>query len=249
MPRNFVIVGTQRTGTTWLRTLLDSHPSIHCFGEVLNLDDVTEASYPKYVGAAPGRKLRHWLHRSGLLDEYLDQLLQSDSGTSAGFKLMYSMTSWYPYQFPMVLAYVRRRDLAVIHLTRQDVFRTHLSRVTARARKLWHTDKTLGARPPVAIPTATLLKSLRTLSHQDLIWRRKLAEFQPLSISYEDLVDNFDVTTGQILAYLDADSEVALNSNLKKINSDELHDVIENFEDVRDVLAGSEFAALLEDRW
>jgi hypothetical protein len=201
MPRKFVIIGSQRTGTTWLRTLLDSHPLIDCYGEVLNLDDVTDRSYPKYVREKQSGSLLHRVRRGKLLYEYLDQLLLEEPDKATGFKLMYSMTSWYPYQFPMVIRYIKQRGLAVIHLTRSNVLRTHLSRVTASASKVWHTDKVLDEKPPVIMPTDRLLRALYKIAQQDELWKNKLSELDPLPITYEALARNLNEVSSEILSF------------------------------------------------
>jgi len=246
MPRKFVIIGSQRTGTTWLRTLLDSHPLIDCYGEVLNLDDVTDQSYPKYVRQKGSRALLHRTRRGRLLFEYLDHLLFEKAEKATGFKLMYSMTSWYPYQFPMVMRYIEQRGLAVIHLTRANALRTHLSRVTARARNVWHTHKALGKKQAVVVPTDRLLKSLHKIVQQDELWKNKLSILDPLSITYESLARNLDDASGEILSFLDVDIEVGLQSTLKKINPNDLRQVIENYDEVENVMIGSIFETLLE---
>ena len=246
MPRKFVIIGSQRTGTTWLRTLLDSHPLINCYGEVLNLDDVTERSYPNYVRQKRSRALLHRVQRGRLLNEYLDQLLFMEPDMATGFKLMYSMTSWFPYQFPTVMSYIKQHDLAVIHLTRENVLRTHLSRVTARARNVWHTDKTHNKKKPVVVPPEKLLRALDKIGQQDELWRNKLANLTPLSMTYESLVRNLGESSGDILSFLGVDNEVGLQSSLKKINPNDLRKVIENYDAVERSLGGSKYAALLE---
>jgi hypothetical protein len=225
--------------------LLDSHPQIDCYGEVLNLKDVTERSYPKYVRDRQYGALLHRARRGKLLDEYLDQLLLSDSEKASGFKLMYSMTSWYPYQFPMVMPSIERRSLAVIHLTRSNVFRTHLSRVTARARKVWHTEEAQGPKSAVVMPAEQLQRTLQKITDQDAVWRKKLARLNPLSITYESLVEDFDSVSAAILGFLEVDESVGLQSPLRKINTDNLRQVIKNYDDVKGALAGSKFESLL----
>lgn len=247
-PTNFVIIGSQRVGTTWFRTLLDSHPRIRCYGEVLNLNDVTERSYPKFIHESASRLILHHINRKKVLYTYLDELLfgRSDDGV-VGFKLMYSMMTWWPYQFPMAMGYVRERRLAVIHLTRRNVLQTHISRVTARTNGVWHTDKTLKGCPRVTVPAAELLKSLDRIRRQDEVWTHKLTALSPLSISYEELVNDFDAVSMRILAFLNVDPSVSLKSSLKKINPNNFRQIIENYDAVRNTLTGTPYEKFLDE--
>lgn len=85
-PRHFVVTGIQRTGTTLVRTTLDSHPDILCAGETFQTGfeplrgkfrlfgpyRMTGNGFFVYSAASLPRQLRSVLAKPGLIDEYLD---------------------------------------------------------------------------------------------------------------------------------------------------------------------------------
>ena len=77
----FVIVNTQRTGSTHLVKLLDSHPSILCAGEIFYPPSGSEYAIQKYINQKLSRKIRNLAYRSGLVEEFLDDFYKQ--GTPA----------------------------------------------------------------------------------------------------------------------------------------------------------------------
>src|SRR5215212_5764909 len=98
MARQFVIVGTQRTGTTLIRTSLDSHSDLICSGEVFKggrrpykeLD-----GYWAYCRATPFNRVRHYVARKRNVREFLSRLLSREGAEAIGFKLMHSHARRY----------------------------------------------------------------------------------------------------------------------------------------------------------
>ena len=105
-PATFVVVTTQRSGSSWVVDLLDSHPSVACYAELFRVTDRTIADYgasrvPRFtvtldVDADP--TARRLLPRRL---SYLRRLVREhDDARAVGFKLMYDQVPDHPGLVP-----------------------------------------------------------------------------------------------------------------------------------------------------
>ena len=102
LPTRFVLLSTQRSGTSWLMERLASHPEIGAYGELLLADRRGWPDWPPGAGDRPfyetyleerGKPTCRWsAHRH--LYAFLDYLYRPRSNFRAiGFKLMYNSTT------------------------------------------------------------------------------------------------------------------------------------------------------------
>jgi len=87
-PVNFVLAGTQRSGTTLVQQTLDSHPQIFCGDELFSMRRIfrnvpkrscPEPGYHWWLNGRLDRWLLHGLARDRAVRRYLDWLLASYS--------------------------------------------------------------------------------------------------------------------------------------------------------------------------
>jgi hypothetical protein len=132
--KKFVIIGLPRTGTTYLFTLLNSHPQILCHGERFNVYRIIE-SHPEGE--------RETTDRDALRARDMDPATFFDAGfdaaaygrpeaEAAGFKVMLG-------QDPRVLFDVipRRPDVALIYVRRDNKLAQVASHARAKQTKQW----------------------------------------------------------------------------------------------------------------
>jgi len=250
----FIIVGIQRTGTTLVRTTLDSHPEIICLGEVFiassglwvrkergTMDELwqrQDLSYRRYVtGSALGR-LGHIAWRERLVKNYLDLLYSQEGAVAIGFKFMLN----HLRGFPSVLPYIRENKVRVIHVVRENVFDTYLSRITMKARGFAHSTRDVVQQVRVRIPADSLVGELENIEEANEQWARNFRQNVPfLRVSYEDFVTDRAAQMDKVAEFLDVDQGIALQSNLKKLNTGRLSDIVENLEEIRRCLEGTAF--------
>lgn len=127
MNTKFVIVGAQRSGTTFIRQRLFSHGDVKCHGELFCKNYPFNAAYRVYCKKNIGRRLCHYLARAGLVREYLDEIYGSCEGDVVGFKLMYSEVRSIPYAYPSNLNYIDENEIKVVHIPRKNVLKTYVS--------------------------------------------------------------------------------------------------------------------------
>jgi len=248
----FVLLSTQRSGSTWVVDMLNSHPAVTAYSELL-LENAS--GKPEWGGA---KDLDFWndyyrtehARRSGvtrreILYDYLDQVYAPRTNCSViGFKLMYGQFGAYPE----LLEYMKRREIKIVHLIRGNLLDILLSKESASLRDIFHSRvEEQSSKISIHLDTRQLVKQLET-QLGDTEKARKTFQGTVLSymeVLYEDLVSDtarFD----HILRFLGvSNTRAMLNSSLKKLNRAPHRDLIENYESVETVLRGTRFETQL----
>lgn len=238
-PQKFCILTTQRSGSTWLSTLLDSNPQIQGFRELFIdqefvFPDTQLSTFPLYErtnsGSRPGVTF-------GYLKELDDHLGKQEA---IGFKLMYDQLLDYP---ELILKFITER-YKFIHLVREN----HLDVVISGKIK----DELGAAHFRVKVePKKVYLEPswlIKNLKKRDL--KRKIAHTflammpnEVLNITYDDLRTDRDKTLTLISDFLSLNSgdQGLFESELKKINRKSHQEMIQNYEEVESVLSGTKF--------
>lgn len=232
--------------------MLNSHPRVVAYTELF-IHGATMRT--KWAGE---RDLDFWqvavkqpdaprgrLGRGRLLWRYLGQVYCERPGIDAvGFKLMYSQLR---VARPLVPALVLKRP-RIVHLVRRNALDLVLSKETGAARGALHAKAGEDVRPvTVRVPTADLLD--RLAAHENEVERAR-ARFRRLrlpylEVGYEDLVRDQEQGFGSIFGFLGVPPSGQLSSSLQKLNPSAYEQVIENYDEVRTLLAGTRFEAQL----
>jgi hypothetical protein len=258
----FVLVGTQRSGTTMLRTALDSHPDITCLGEVFYLNkDLKQGvvkqdksamgkdlsagfsswrkhSYQTYIEQSVGRCIQHWLLRGAVTRRYLDELYQLPGYRCIGFKMMDNQLK----KFPAVLSYIKANDLRVVHLLRENPFDIMLSRLSMIARGYAHSGSTSGEAVSFYVSTDGLVEELQTIRDEGLRWKKVLEDSAPyMLVTYDRFVQERLAVSRELLSFLGVNSNIDLVSELVKLNTAPVSRIVQNFDEVQACLQKTEF--------
>ncbi len=244
----FVVLGTQRTGTTLVSTSLNSHPKVKCLGEAFKAFlprgdvDVADSGYRRYWSSSLGRRCAHYLRRERSVRTFLDELYGGTDCAAVGFKLMFNQLR----QAPAILDYFEEHAVRCINVYRDNILKTLVSRLSARATGVFHaTEKK--ARPKVTIQTAGLIERLTALEAEKTRWRDLVGERLPMMrVSYEDFVRDRDVCGRQVLEFIGVAPQ-PLDSRLSKLNPDHLRDIVDNYEEIAALLASTPFARYLAE--
>src|SRR4051812_20114345 len=107
-PTRFIVLATQRTGSTWLVEMLDSHPAIVAYEELFLARDAHGVTWGRedrefFYAYYARRARRQWpLARVVWSLRYLEEMYSSSSTEAVGLKLMYGQLQAYPW----LLAYM-----------------------------------------------------------------------------------------------------------------------------------------------
>jgi LPS sulfotransferase NodH len=227
----FIILSTQRSGSTLLRTSLDSHPDIQCFGEIFLPTYTRDYSFYQFLKDERISGAGALLRRPTLVERHLSNLYENDATAAVGFKVMYNQVGYLPYRFPSVMTYARRHNVRIIHLVRSNPLNTVISRRFARATKQYHTQEQRSAKP-VHIDLQMAVQGINRIEKDKARWRQALAGLPCLEVSYEEFVANKSDVSHQILSFLNVNQDVELDSPLKKVINSSLEHLITNYDDL-----------------
>jgi len=243
----FIVLTTNRSGSEWLISTLNSLPNVTAQGELfLPRTRVKERRWdssharPRFIETKPeGLPFRPFSVFS-----YLDSLYRIPG--TVGFKLMYAQLGKYPE----ILVYLIRHRIRVLHLVR----RNHLDVLLSYAvkAKIGQAHLLLGQSAPddihVELDTENLIGKLEWLKRKQSIARKLLlwCRLPHVEIAYEELFHD-QANFGRILNFLCIDPQENIpRSTLVKIRTEGHREVILNYDKVKETLAGSKFASLLE---
>ena len=245
MSVKFVLISTQRSGSTFIRTSLDSHPKIQCIGETFLPRYGVPLSFRHFVAGKHLRSLRNWLDRRRLVFEYLDQLYALPGVEATGFKFMYSQARRIPWRYPMVLDYVADKGIRVIHVIRRNTLKLYLSRESLKLRRMAHSTKPIDVQR-IAVDTHRLEAELEAIEEEMARWRERLKPLRPMDLCYEDFVANREMETRRLLKYLDVSEHHDLTSQLVQLSPTLIKDLVVNYDELERVLRETRFAGFLD---
>ena len=230
-----------------LQSMLDGHSQIKCFGEVFN---------PSYV-----QGFNNWAKRSLLrrtlqkyLRNYCIEIYLNNLSTitprgdikAIGFKVM------YPGQFnryPNFRYYLQEHEFKIIRLYRNNTLRKYVSTRIANKENLWSASENRGHKIKVKISIEDLLHYLSRMMIIKTSTDSLANEYQHLMVDYEKLVSNRESTLKNIFRFIGVDENKAEHIKPKTVkqNPGKLNMLIENYDEIREALAGSNFEWMLEE--
>ena len=232
----FVVVCFGRTGSSWLCSLLRSHPAILCHGELFNL---------KQIGFSPNPFKDSTIHtpwtmaaRDGDPARFLAAVLSEDLGHQAvGFKML----NWTHPEVLFELA--RSPDVRKVILSRRNRVRAFLSRTRARALETWQVESYNGYR--IHLDPTELARYVKRYErfYGEL---RGAARGTPVhEVVYEDLLEDDQLAQGIVEFLGVTPSDMPLRSRLPRQSQDLIRDVVTNFDELSTLLRGTPLDAEL----
>ena len=263
MTNHITVIGTQRSGTTVLRALLEEHASITAFGEVFlgRHANMKECYYhflrnrvkddPELVVPSEATSVR-------LFDEYLEYLdtLKASDTDFLLFDCKYnfllgalSTGDQYWNQQPFLLRQFIRRKFKMIHIVRENVLATYVSSLLSVKNQVWATsDASRIKHRTTEVPVDGLVGALRRRRREQDHFKDLLGSTDCLLVKYEEMFDGPDFAPAflqEMESYLGI-TGLPRTPKLIKI-APPLRESIINLAEVEAALAGSGFEALLEN--
>lgn len=247
----FIVAGNQRTGTTLLRTSLSSHPDVVCYGEVFKLSKPPyklPGGYWAYSRSSTTNRIRAALLPRASFREYLNRLYSRQQYRAVGFKLMMSHCKSKPVLWPLI----RQHEVKAVLVTRRNVLKTLVSRLVAAASGVYHVSASLPVKTAVAnwagqmivVNPATIIQDLDTIARQPVEWRSFLERMEFMELVYEDYVRDQLSWNAKVLDFLGVPRQ-PLMSDLKKVNPDELRNLVSNYDVIAELVRSSPYSYCL----
>ena len=250
---NFAILGTQRTGTTLIRTSLDSHPDVLCCGEVFLLG---KRPYSKadgfwsYSRQSIGNRMQAVFSPEKATTHYLEQLYSSPGYAAIGFKLMLGHCLKRPHIWTQLLD----RNTRFILVRRRNLLKTLVSRRSASESGVYHISRTLNVKSAVDdwqargvnLDPATVIDDLDAIGRENETWQARLSgNVSRIEVVYEDYTRDIGGENERILDFLGV-RRLPLTSDLEKVNPDDLGQSIKNLDEVASALKNTRYEKFLQ---
>lgn len=245
---NFVVLTTNRSGSEWIISTLNNFQDVSAHGElflprprILNEKWDKDFAYTRFFET----KFKNLTVRPFSVFSYLNTLYSMPG--KVGFKLMYKQLGLYPE----ILAYFIKHHTSVLHLVRRNHLDVMLS--YAVKAKIGRAHLLVGQSAPdklqVELDTRNLVSQFTWLQKQQNIARKLLtwSRLPHLEVTYEDVVrdqNHYFPLIGDFLS-INARDQMP-KSPLTRIRKGEHRDMISNYDQVKQALAGSKFASLIE---
>ena len=173
---------------------------------------------------------------------FLDQYFNSHGvdTKAAGFKLMYNQT------YPLGLSPLDfiRKGFRVIHWIRRNPLKIYISGVRKDKSGVVHTSSDV-PQIRVELETGNLLKRLSYISNRISYYRELLSGTSSMEMYYEHFSGNEEKEILKVLEFLEIEKDVTLSTELRKITSENLSEVLSNYHEVKKCLENSKFERYL----
>lgn len=247
METKFVVLTTNRSGSVWVMSTLSSLQNVTAQGELfLPKARGSERKWDSDFACLQfiETKFEGLTFRPFSVFSYLNDLYGTPG--TVGFKLMYAQLRSYPE----ILAYLIRHRIRVVHLVR----RNHLDVLISYAvkAKIGRAHLLKGESAPddlrVELDSENLIRQLAWLQKKQSMARKLLSwcGLPHLEVAYENLLRD-RAHFRLILDFLSIMPEQDIpESSVVKIRREGHREVIRNYDKVKEALANSQFAELLE---
>jgi len=243
----FIILGRGRSGSNFLRSLLNSHSQILVFGELFRFYDSIGWEFPDYdqclqhrrvlslIQQDPGRFLQEQVFRNG------------PKGISAvGFKIFY-----YHAQEDCrkaVWPYLKgQRDLKVIHLKRNNTLRMFLSEIKAFQTNRWtNINGEKEESDPVSLNYEDCLGRFILAEEEKKQFDAYFSNHQKIDVYYENLADDYEREMKRVQQFLGVNHEIVRPSTYKQSNQ-ALSQAIANYFELKERFKGTRWEEFFED--
>ena len=246
-PTRFILLASGRTGSNFLASLLNSHPRARCFGEIFNPSAVDRIPW-KCAGYETTPELLRLRDDDPVT--LLERVIFSNhpSGVRAcGFKMFYYHARTPPWD--AIWPYLRDdRSLEVIHLRRRNELRKHVSEEVARMTGRWHIAHDADAHRDISLKLdiGRCMRAMDLFPEQERQALAALGSHQTIDIYYEDLLKHEATRMVEVQRFLGLDDR-RLHAETKKQIRQPLSDLISNYDQVREALAGTRWNMFLDD--
>lgn len=120
-----------------------------------------------------------------------------------------------------------------------------ISRLVSRSRNLAHSTEPVEICR-ISMETERLKQKLDAMTDQVDWYRSRLSHLKYIEVTYEGLVANKAHELDRLLEFLGVGVVTGLSSDLVKVNSDNMSDVVENYDEVVEALTGTKYEQFLK---
>lgn len=240
----FIILGRSRTGSNFLRGLIQSNPAVVTFGEVFrNVDalDMDNAQYPN----SPALLDLYQHDPLAFLEKAIYGKMPPEVH-AVGFKLFYYHARQAPFDqlWPVLQA---DQHLHIIHIKRRNILKTHISRENAEKSGSWvNTSGTKEDPGPITVDYEACLTDFERTRQWEQEADLFFAGHPMLQVTYEDLAAQ-TVQSGQLIQQFLGLEPVPVQARTFRQSRKPLSEAIANYADLKRRFAGTPWAEFFSE--
>eukprot|EP01102_Stenamoeba_stenopodia_P000151 TRINITY_DN10115_c0_g1_i1.p1 TRINITY_DN10115_c0_g1~~TRINITY_DN10115_c0_g1_i1.p1 ORF type:complete len:304 (-),score=36.86 TRINITY_DN10115_c0_g1_i1:203-1114(-) len=237
--KNLVIVSKQRSGTHFLRSLLNSHRSAKITKELFRPVEIMGSAYRSiYVE-----------QNLTLTEQQAIDYLKSRTIGRNGFVLQQTQL----LNNPSLLKQLKSENYVAVHLVRRNLLKMTISDAVRQltTQSICTLDKPCAAAEwsnKITLPTDVLLSNLTYREGTQDFNRRAIEEsaLPWMEVYYEDLARNNTIACN-VLEFMGCDCPSNLKAKIVQLNKKtSVEDMVSNYEEVRDSLKGTKYEVFLK---
>jgi len=237
-PKLFIIYSKQRSGTHFLGSLLNSHPSMHSLGEVLHPNarrSFLPAGEPKPKSTAACEEA--W-------DAFVERHHQDlNRPAFLGPIIMYNHRN----RLPKPLCDKLFSESKILHLVRENLLRRYISNELNKTKSgSAHSRDSEGPLRTVALQPETVVAKLKQAERELERERGFAATLDSIEMSYEALNEDKRSELSRVCEFFNVPM-IEMKTQLKRTNPYPLEDIIENYNEISDRLRAAGFGNFLEE--
>ncbi len=228
MYTKFLILTTQRSGSTHLTQLLGTHPNITTYSEIFNESAIGWGRWkPTYATPShralfyfrnifPQYFLKHYIYK-----KYPNQI------QAVGFKVMYSQLE----RFPSLIPYLISQNVQMLHLKRTNLLDVYVSLKRSEVANIWHT--TTASRPNVRlyIEINECREFFEKQHNLQMYYSKLVSNAKTITVSYEQIHAHEQREIEKIESFLRV-QPMPLHSIFHKMNDLPHHTTIVNYDEL-----------------
>ena len=265
-----MVLGSARTGSNLLLSLLSAHPHIKTYGELFNLDMLPKTSLFEVLDD-PVTYLRQRVYQDHkpeiaavgfkmfydhLTRDYFTKLVDvSDAAPQLQEKytqfssFIESNYAWevLDERFRTAWEFLRvNQSLAVIHLHRRNMLHTVMSLKQAYMTSQWWSLKNSPqTTPPVHLEPEECCRYFEKLSNSAAEADAAFAEHPKINVIHEDLIENQQDTMQRIFAFLGVPYQ-SVATRMKKQNPAAPRETVDNYEQLKSYFRNTRWGLFFE---
>jgi LPS sulfotransferase NodH len=228
--QKFIILGRSRTGSNFLKGLLNSHTDIVCYGELFRGSDREDQN--KYDAI-----------------KFLDTNVwygYPKKFKAVGFKIFYYHSHKGQNQ-KLWKRILNDRSIKVLHITRKNMLNTLLSRYKAGVSDKWANTKGSSEKNiQFNIPYSEAVKDFQWTKRLEQEYRVKLKNHKVFEIVYEDLEKDANKIMNEVQKFLGMEIQKLAPSTFKQ-RSSSIRDSIENYDELKKRFKGSKWESFFDE--
>lgn len=270
-PARFMLLGSARTGSNFLSSLLSAHPAIKMYGELFNLDTLPKADLLDAL-EDPVEYLRKRLYRSHrpeiaatgfkifydhLTKDYFSKLIDPSQAAERLRRKFSEFASFVEtsYDWPTLEARFQRtweflaadRSLAVLHLKRRNMLNTLVSYKTAFITTQWWSLKERHQEPTtLSLDPDECRRYFSKLEGWTTAADAAFTAHRTLDVFYEDLVAQEQRALDAIFTFIGVPPH-AVSTIMKKQIQAPVSEIVLNYGQLKESFKGTKWHVFFED--